>query len=143
MTEFHPPMSERETEELIEIAHCDDENIWVKEATLEAKKELQRRNVSPEEQEEVLKRWEKETEELVKQAIEQLKRNETEGYEIWEMVILFIFGPILFIRPYIFNTHTLFTLRGENYQLKFRQRLLIFALSFIAWYMYINIAYLT
>lgn len=138
MTEFKPPISDRETEELIEIANCTDENIWQREATLQAKKELIKRNISQEQQNEVIEIWKKEADEYFKKEAERLEKNKTESYEKWEMVILFLFGPVLFIRPYLFNTHTLFTLRGENYFLKFKQRIIIFGLSFIAWFFYIN-----
>jgi hypothetical protein len=141
MTEFKPPISERETEELIEIANCDDENIWQREATLQAKKELQKRNISQEEQNEVIIRWNKEAEMYFKKEAQRLENNKTESYKIWEMSILFLFGPALFIRPYLFNSHTIFTLRSENYYLKFKQRIAIFILSFIAWYFYINYSY--
>lgn len=45
------------------------------------------------------------------------------------------------MRPYYFNTHTIFTLRSENYYLKFKQRIGIFVLSFFAWYFYINYSF--
>lgn len=138
MTEFHPPMSERETDELIEIANCTDETIWVKEASENAKKELVRRNISQAEQDKVIEKWNLEFKEYIEKEAIRLKNNETESYKIWEMVVLFIFGPILFFKPHIFNTHTIFTLKSENYQLKFKQRIAIFILSFIAWYIYLS-----
>ena len=137
MTEFHPPMSQRETMELIEIANCYNENIWTKEARIQASKELTIRNVTRNEQDEVLQAWKEEREESIRQEKERLKRNETESYHVWEMVILFIFGPFLFVKPHYFNTHTLFSLRRENFKLKFKQRAIIFVLSFSAWYFYL------
>jgi len=141
MTEFKPPISERETETLIAIANCNDENIWQREATLQAKKELFKRNISQEEQNEVIERWNKEAEVLFKKEAKKLEKNKTESYLTWEMIILFLFGPLLFMRPYLFNSHTIFTLRSENYYLKFKQRIIVFLLSFIAWYFYINYSY--
>jgi len=141
MTEFKPPISDRETEELIEIAYCNDEDIWQREATLQAKKELLKRNISQQQQNKVLERWNKEIEKQLKNEAERLENNKTESYATWEMVVLFLFGPILFTRPYFFNSHTIFTLRGENYFLKFKQRIGIFILSFIAWYFYINYSF--
>lgn len=141
MTEFKPPISERETEELIEIANCTDEDIWQREATLQAKKELVKRNISQEAQNEVIEKWNKILEDNLKQETERLEKNKTESYETWEMVVLLLLGPFLFIRPYMFNSHTIFTLRNENYYLKFKQRIGIFVLSFIAWYFYTNYAF--
>ncbi|WP_194766311.1 hypothetical protein [Tamlana sp. I1] len=57
MSEYNPPISERETLELIEIANCNDENIWQREATLQAKNELVKRDISQEEQNQVIEKW--------------------------------------------------------------------------------------
>lgn len=138
MTQFTPPISERTTEELIEIANCNDKNIWQLEATKQAQQELVKRNISQEEQNEVIEKWNQELQVLLKKEKEGLEKNKTESYEIWEMIVLFLFGPLLFVRPYIFNSHTIFTLRSENFFLKFKQRIIIFVLSFIAWYFYID-----
>ena len=133
MTEFKPPMSERETEELIEIANCTDENIWQREATLQAKKELIKRNISQEQQNEVIERWNKEVEEYLKKEAERLEKNKTESYTTWEMILIFVFGPLKFFRWY----DDVFTLRQENYFLKFKQRIIILTLGFIAWFFFI------
>jgi hypothetical protein len=45
------------------------------------------------------------------------------------------------MKPYLFNKHTLFTLRSENYFLKFKQRIIIFTLSFTTWFTYLNYQY--
>ena len=140
MTRFHPPFSERETEELIEIAHSSTEH-WQQEAINQAKNELANRKITQKEQHEVLEKWNKELTEFAKKEAERLEKNKTESYRVWEMIILFLFGPILFMKPYIFNSHSLFTLRGENYFLKFKQRIIIFGLSFIAWFLYINYSF--
>lgn len=131
-------ITERETDELIFIANCTDEDIWQHEATLIAKKELLKRNISQDQQQAILERLNKEADDFLKKESVRLKKNETESYETWEMVILFLFGPILFLRPYYFNSHTIFTLRNQNYYLKFKQRIIIFVVSFIAWYFYMN-----
>lgn len=89
MTEFKPPISDRETEELIEIANCTDEDIWQREATLQAKKELIKRKISQQQQNEVLERWNKEAKEYFKKEAETLEKNKTESYAIWEMVVFF------------------------------------------------------
>jgi arsenate reductase-like glutaredoxin family protein len=141
MTKFIPPISKRETEELIEIANCVDEDIWQREATIQAKKELIKRNISQDEQNKVIRKWEKEVEKYFKEEGERLEKNKTESYATWELIVLFLFGPFLIVRPFIFNSHTIFTLRSENYYLKFKQRIGIFILSFLAWYFYINYSF--
>ncbi|WP_108869396.1 hypothetical protein [Aquimarina aquimarini] len=140
MTEFTPPISERKTEELIEIVYSGKDH-WNEEAIRQSKQELAKRNISQKEQDRVIAKWEKETEKHLAQEKKRLEKNKTESYKVWEMIVLFLFGPILFFRPYIFNSHTLFTLRGENYFLKFKQRIVIFLFSFIAWYFYTNYSF--
>ena len=137
MTKFNPPISKRETEELIQIAYSSTEH-WQQEAINQAKQELIKRNVTQEQQNEIIAKWNKEADKYLKEETDRLEKNRTESYEVWEMVILFIFGPILFIKPFIFNSHSLFTLRGQNYFLKFKQRIIIFALSFISWFLYMD-----
>tara|TARA_R110002072_G_scaffold302005_2_gene483374 strand:+ start:2445 stop:2963 length:519 start_codon:yes stop_codon:yes gene_type:complete len=138
--EFNPPIKERDTEELIEIAHSTTEE-WQYEAIKQAKKELDRRGITLEEQNRTIQIWKEEANKFLKYEIKRLEKNKTESYQVWEMIVLFLFGPFLFLRPYLFNTHTLFTLRGENYFLKFKQRILIFTLSFLAWFLYINYSF--
>ena len=67
MTQFTPPISDRETEELIEIANCTDENIWQREATVQAKKELIKRNISQEQQNKTIENWNIEAEKYLKE----------------------------------------------------------------------------
>ena len=133
MTQFKPPISDRETEELIEIANCTNDNIWQREATLQAKKELVKRNISQEQQNEVIESWNKEIEEYLKKEEERLEKNKTESYTTWEMISIFIFGPLDFFRQY----DDVFTLRKKNYFLKFKQRIIILPLGFIAWFLFI------
>ena len=40
---------------------------------------------------------------------------------------------------YTVEYHTIFSLRSENYFLKFKQRIIIFILSFIAWFFFIKV----
>ena len=138
MTEFVPPIKKRETKELIEIANCNDENVWQKEATIRAKKELIKRNVSQEEQNIFIAKKEVIKERKLKAELRRLENNKTESYTTFEIVILFIFGPLIFFNTFLPSHHTIFTLRNENYYLKFKQRIIIFILSFSAWFLYVD-----
>lgn len=51
MDEFNPKISERTTEELIEIANSSKE-VWVQDAIRQAKNELIKRNISKKQQDE-------------------------------------------------------------------------------------------
>jgi hypothetical protein len=77
-----------------------------------------------------------------KAELERLEKNKTESYTVFEMIFLFIFGPIIFFNTSFFsNYHTIFTLRSENYFLKFKQRIIIFILSFSTWILYTNYSF--
>lgn len=140
MNEFRPPFSERSIEELVEIANS-SEKIWRKEAIHQAQNELIKRGVTQNKQDEIIDKLNLEAEVFFKFRTEVLEKNKTESYKSWEIAILLFFGPILFIKPYLFNSHTLFTLRNDNYYLKFKQRMIIFVLSFIGWGLYLNYSY--
>ena len=135
MTEFNPPISERTMEELIEMVYVTKEQ-WEDEAINQAKEELKNRKISLGEQKIVVENINAEIEYISKLEAAKLEENKTESYKIWQMILLFLFGPILFIQPYLYGFKTLFALRRENYTLKFKQKIIIYILSFLAWYIY-------
>ena len=144
MPEYHPPVSHRSTGDLIEIAWSSNKE-WREEIISLAKKELEKRNVS----ESMQLNYQKELNESydlqmkIEQETETLKfeLNKRESYKIWEMAMLFLLGPILIFHPSILYQETIFTLRREGYFLKFKQRIIIFILSFISWIFVINYEY--
>ena len=137
MTEFNPPISERETEELIEIKYSSTDD-WNQEAINQAKAELIERKISQREQDKVINEWDKQRNKYLEKEKKRLESNKTESYKPYQIVLLFLFGPIIFFRPYWFGSMTIFELRQENFKLKFKQRLIIFILSFISWFYYIQ-----
>ena len=137
MTEFKPPISTRQTRELIEIKYSSTDE-WNQEAINQAKAELIKRKISQREQDKVINEWNEQYNEYLKQEQLRLESNKIESYKPYQMVLLFLFGPIVFMKPYWFNSMTLFDLKRENYKLKFKQRLTIFILSFLVWTLYIS-----
>lgn len=140
MKEFNPPFSERTLEELIEVSNSSIDH-WQQEAIDQAKKELANRKVSITDQERIIKKWNEENEESIRNEKIRLENNKTESYKYWEIVVLFLFAPIIIVKPYLFSDYTLFNLKGYNYFLKFKQRIIIFILSFLSWFFYINYSY--
>lgn len=134
MKEFKPPVSERDTESLLQIVHI-DKDIWEDELIKQAKDELIKRKISLENQNQFVNEWKDFIKHNEKIEAIRLENNKTESYKIWEMILLFIFGPLEFLRP---SGHTIFALRRENYYLKFKQRIIIFFFSFLAWILYFN-----
>src|SRR5690606_4306462 len=95
MEKFHPPFSERSIDELIHIAHSTTEH-WKEDAIFQAKQELIKRNISEEEQEKILTQWEEEDYQAFLLEQERLERNKTESYTKFEIIKLFLFGPLIF-----------------------------------------------
>ena len=135
MTEFKPPMSERETDDLVEIIYSPEH--WKKEAVNQAKKELRKREVSESEQLKILERWSKEFDKELKAEKDKLESNKTASYSYLEMVSIFIFGPFSFIR----HIDPIFTLRSENFYLKFKQRLILLISGSVCWFLFIYIGF--
>ena len=65
------------------------------------------------------------------------EKNKTESYSAWEMILIFVFGPLKFFHRY----DDVFTLRKENYLLKFKQRIIILTLGFISWFIFIYLTF--
>ena len=146
MRQFKPPIKSRETYELMEIVSSTNDE-WIKEARVQAEKELLNRNITEKEIEDYkLDKIEFKKYAKNERAIE-LKNNSKESYSYLEMIVLFLFGPFIFFGPLVlnkilpydsFNYLTLFNLKSENYKLKFKQRLILFILSFITWFIFLK-----
>lgn len=65
------------------------------------------------------------------------EKNKTESYSAWEMILIFVFGPLKFFHRY----DVVFSLRKENYLLKFKQRIKILTLGFISWFIVIYLTF--
>ena len=65
-----------------------------------------------------------------------LEKNETEKYELIEIVELFLFAPYYFIRG-SFRFKSFKHLKDENYQFKLKQKIIIYILSFLSWFFFI------
>ena len=87
--EFNPPIIERETIELIIIAHSDTYH-WQQEAIDQAKSELKRRNISKEYESSILKQLEQEKQ-LEEQKIQEQRRiNAAESYTIANQILIIV-----------------------------------------------------
>jgi len=140
MLDFIPPFSERTVEELVIISNSSTEH-WQQEAINLAKKELIKRGVSKVEEEKIISGFKKEDEEYIRNLEIWLENNKTESYKVWEMIVILLFEPILIIKPYFFSCYNLFNLKGDNYFLKFKQRIILFCLSFILWFSFTEYSY--
>tara|TARA_B110000259_G_scaffold175132_1_gene210066 strand:+ start:196 stop:696 length:501 start_codon:yes stop_codon:yes gene_type:complete len=137
MTEFTPSISTRETEELIEIKYSPEGN-WNEEAISQAESELIKRKVSQEEQNQILNKWDKQFKKILKDEQLRLKSNIDESYKMYQIILLFLLGPLDFFNPYYSKSMRISELNRENFKLKVKQRIIIISLSCIAWYAYIK-----
>ena len=137
MTEFNPPISKRETEELIQIKYSSTDD-WSQDAINQAKAELIKRKITQREQDKIVNEWDKQYNEYAKGEQLRLESNKTESYKDYEMALLFLFGPIIFLSWHSYFSRTIFELKRDNCLLKFKQRLIIVSISFIFWFLFIS-----
>ena len=131
MTEFTPPISERKTEELIEIVFSGKDH-WDEEAISQSKLELEKRNISKKEQKKVIAKWEKETKEYFAELDNALEQNQFESYSKLRMLYIFAVAPFILVGRWTVGKD-LIELRNENFKLKFKQRLILLLTGTLFW----------
>lgn len=129
---FTPPIDQRETEELILMAHGTTDD-WQQEAIDQAREVLIARGVSEATQQAVMAR-----EALIKQKIaysyeERLKKNVLQSYTPVAMLLIFFLSPFLLFSPWFDIGLSLSELRSGNYQKMYRQRLVLLAGGLLFW----------
>ncbi|MBO4542468.1 MAG: hypothetical protein J5725_04715 [Bacteroidales bacterium] len=129
-TTFTPPISDRETEELILIAN-NTTNAWQEDAIRQAKEELKKRDISNDEQNRVLQQSETYQKELEEDAL----NNTYISYSTGKMLLIFIGAPLLLLNSIysFYEQKSLFVLRNEGYKLMFRQRLFLILGGILFW----------
>lgn len=139
MTQFNPPISSRDNNELIQIANSSPDE-WQQEAIDQAKDELMKRDISTDFQKKVLEKWKEEEKQNEMAYKKQLELNESDGYTVGKMIYIFLVAPFLLSGKWTTDL-SLFELKRENYQKKFKQRLLLL-IGGTAFWILIFIAYL-
>ncbi len=138
MTEFNPPIRQRETDELIAIAYgtVDD---WQQLAIDQALEELNKRGISKEYRERLLDKWKKEEKRLEEIHQRQLEQNAIEVYSLQKMIYIFIAAPMILVGKWTVDK-SLFELKRENYQRKFKQRLLLLISGTFFWFLMLQLS---
>lgn len=124
---FTPPVTERETDELIEIANCTNDD-WQKEIIEQSKIELYKRGISKKMQEEQLAIWRKEADEIERQYIITLEQNALQSYSLLRMISIFLISPIIILGKVSLG-HSYSELKNENYKIMARQRIILLLLG--------------
>ena len=120
------------TEELVGIA-ASAYGQWSYKTIERARKELLKREVSENEQSAIVQKIKDGVLKLKADPLEREASNENKSYTTFEMLMLFAFGPVIFFKSYGWDMKGLYTLNKEGKYLKFRQRLILFILSFTFW----------
>jgi hypothetical protein len=135
--EYDPPIPKRETDELILMAHSSPDYVQAG-AIYQAKKELKKRGVTEEYQEQVLSQA-KAKQEALNQQLEserQIEReqNAAKSYSTFKLVQILLLSPlILSHKMYFSNELTYSELKEENYVIMARQRFQMLFLGAIFW----------
>jgi hypothetical protein len=119
-TKFYPPIEERDTEELIGMAHCTTD-YWQDEAKEQAKIELIKREVPMEFQIKLVKRWNAEIALLEQEWEKQLKQNESKKYTLIQQFIIIVISPLILLGKIDYDM-TITELKEENFKIKVKQR---------------------
>ena len=135
MSEFHPKIAERETDELIEIANSTNK-VWKQDAINQANAELTKRGITEVQQNRFFEKKSEEIDDYFKNREIKRKANEVEKYNILEMLLILFIAPFILIGQW----RILRNLKDENYKLKFKQRLILLIVGMIIWsgYFYVE-----
>ena len=131
MTQYIPPINERESGELWLIA-VDDGTEWQQDAIDQATQELKKRGATNQEfidnkadNVEFRKRLD-----AFNQA--EIEKRKIESYNKAEMLTIIIFSPFYIIKGSS-TSKGLFQLKSEQYNLKFKQRLILLITGVVVW----------
>ena len=138
MTEFYPPIENRNTDELINIAY-NLSNDYSPEVIEQAQKELVLRQIPVERQHTLIKQWEtqyrKAMSQIEGQHAQQYQLNATESYSVIRMIMIF-FMSVFYVSGRFFSHDTLSYLKQNNYKKKFRQRLILLTSGTSFWILF-------
>ena len=136
MIKYNPPINTRETDELIIIANSST-NDWQMDAITQAKNELQKRGITTEIQKEVINKWNEEEKLFEIKYQEQLDQNLLESYSMGKMATIFLLAPFILSGRWRVDL-SLSELKRENYQKKFKHRLILLFGGILFWILFIT-----
>lgn len=129
--EFYPKISKRTTEELILIANSTTKQ-WQKEAIQQAIEELQKRNISEQEQDDFLSKKIQLIDKYYADLELKKSTNALEKYKFHEIVFIILLAPFLIGRWSVF-----YNLKSQNYLIKYKQRIILILIGMILWFGYV------
>lgn len=133
MVTYNPPINERDTDQLIQIAYSKNDE-WQLDAINQAKKELQKRNISKEYQIQKLNQWDKDLKQFEIEYLNKQNSNFNKSYNKLDMIKIFLLAPLILTGKSYFDTgFSLINLWKENYKTKFKQRFILLVLGMLFW----------
>lgn len=133
ITKFIPPIEDKDTDELIAMAHSSTEH-WQEEAIKQAKEELIRRNISEEYQNKVISEWEEEARKFQEEWQKQLEENATKRYSILQQLIIFLASPLILLGKIDYD-QSVTDLKQENFKIKAKQRIIALIVGAIVYFL--------
>jgi len=131
MEQFHPPMSSRETDVLIEIANSSTE-FWVQAAIDQARAELTKGGIPEEYERQCLQEWKEQWQQEQIEWQKQLEANETADYTVLQRINILLSAP--FIIAGRRNVHlSVLELKEENYKKMVPQRIALLLAGSVLW----------
>lgn len=129
MPEYYPKISDRPTDELIEIANSSIK-FWQQDAINQAKTELIKRNITEKQQDEFFSQKMEEIQDYFKNLELNRESNKFEKYNVFEMIFIVLVSPFILKNQW----RVLNQLKDENYILKFKQRIILLMIGMIIWF---------
>lgn len=133
ITKFIPPIEDKDTDELIAMAHSSTEH-WQEEAIKQAKEELIRRNISEEYQNKVISEWEEEARKFQEEWQKQLEENATKRYSTLQQLIIFLASPLILLGKIDYD-QSVTDLKQENFKIKAKQRIIALIVGAIVYFL--------
>ena len=140
MTEFYPPVQERENEDLMGIA-ISSKGDWQEEIVKQAIEELWKRGITSEQIERTKENVEAFMKEEEVKRQKQLEKNEKASYKAGEIILIILISPLILLgKSYGMAGLSLDALKEENFKIKYKQRLFYLIFGTILWIIFFWLA---
>lgn len=134
MQEFNPPIANRNTDELVHIAHDTQFEFWSKDAVEQAEAELQKRNILPEDRVKFLRKSANRQKQIFQHSRKEFKARASDTLSINEIIRYVFFWPRNLFNDWYF--------KQDGYLKKAKQRKIAFAAGFVFYAICIAFVYI-
>jgi hypothetical protein len=135
VTDYNPPISTRELDEVLSIA-IDNGDNWQPDAITQAKQELKKRGVTDLQFSEYVRQAATLDRQYELEEQREIEKRKTESYSGLQMLLIFLFAPFYFLGKLRTHKSTI-DLKAEHYLLMYKQRLTLLLLGTFCWCVFI------